>query len=97
MRLAKLVETIRDTDPGLLDGIPDERAAALIETVFRHINHTLAVTESGQVNYGGLGRFIVKQVTREVEGKSVVRSVIRFIRIRPGARRARAGRSGSRG
>jgi nucleoid DNA-binding protein len=97
MKISRLIEEIRDTDPDLLEGIPQQRAVALIEKVFRHIAQTVAITESDRVAYEGLGRFAIKQVTKEVDGKMVTLPRVRFIRALPNENKGRGAGSKARG
>jgi nucleoid DNA-binding protein len=71
---------MQQADPKLLNGIPEDQATRLIQGVFRHMNNTLAATEDGMVNCPGFGRFRVRKVEREVDGKKVSRTQILFRR-----------------
>ena len=75
-----LIEQIRKTNPKLLEGIPGDKAAALIRKVFTLMTHTLAMTEDGVVTFVGLGQFRVRKVEKELEGKKVTRTQIIFTR-----------------
>jgi len=75
-----LIEQIRKTNPRLLDGIPTNRAEALVTNVFKHMNDTLAGTQEGVVSYMGLGQFRVKHMEKEVGGKKTARKQIVFHR-----------------
>jgi nucleoid DNA-binding protein len=70
----------------LLKGIPKNRAQALVRSVFRHINRTIAGTEDGVLIFAGLGRFRMRKVERELEGRRVSRTRIIFRHAEPGAR-----------
>ena len=78
MKVAELIEHIRQSNPKLLQGIPEDKAEALVRRVFKHMNDTLAKTEEGVVNYAGLGRFRLRKVEKEVDGRKVSRTKIGF-------------------
>lgn len=80
MEVTELIARMRQTDPKLLAGIPENNAAALIRNVFKQMNDTLAVTDKRVVNYVGLGQFRVRKVEREVKGEKITRTQINFRR-----------------
>lgn len=103
MEVKELIEQMRRANPDLLDGIPDDKAEALVRNVFKHINETLAGTAEGVVQYAGLGRFRVRKVERDKAGEKTVRTRILFRVLEPGASRVggkgkgkRAGREAGR-
>ena len=83
MTIMELIEQIQKVSPKALNGIPKRRAARLVRDVFKHITRTLARTEEGVLTYGGLGRFRVRKVDREVQGKRVRRTQVIFRRAEP--------------
>jgi nucleoid DNA-binding protein len=83
MKVAELIEQIQQANPQLLAGIPPNRAAALIRTLFKHMNDTLAGTEEGVVKFAGLGQFRVKRVEKEVDGAKVATKRILFVASKP--------------
>jgi len=83
LKVTELIAQMQRMNPKLLRGIPEKRAARLIRSVFEHINDTLARTKEGVVPYGGLGRFRVRKVEREVKGERVIRTQIIFRRAEP--------------
>lgn len=91
LKVAELIEHAQQMIPGLLDGIPETRAEALVRSVFRHMNSALAGTEEGVVDYAGLGRFRVRNVEKEVNGEKITRTQISFRRAEPGGGKAAAG------
>jgi nucleoid DNA-binding protein len=84
MDVEELIAKIQQKNAKLLDGIPQDKAKALVTGVFRHIRSTLTGTEEGKVDYAGLGRFRIKQVEKDKKGKKVTRSRISFRPIGPG-------------
>jgi hypothetical protein len=78
MKASEVIEQLRQANPSLLEGIPLEKAEALLNGLFKHINATLARAEEGVVEFHGLGRFRVRKVQREVDGKKVNRTQILF-------------------
>ncbi|MDH4188202.1 MAG: hypothetical protein OEV08_14520 [Nitrospira sp.] len=79
-QVGTLIEQIRKTNPKLLEGIPGDKAEALIRKVFTQMNHALAMTEEGVVKFVGLGQFRARKVEKELEGKKVTRTQIVFTR-----------------
>jgi len=79
-QVGMLIEQIRKTNPKLIEGIPGDKAAALIRKVFTLMNHTLAMTEEGVVKFVGLGQFRVRKIEKELDGKKVTRTQIVFTR-----------------
>lgn len=88
MKIDELVKRARMSAPELKK-MQDERAVALVEAVFKIISGQIAETEEGAVNIAGLGRFRVRQVEREEDGKKVTRKNIVFQRA-DGAKKAGA-------
>ena len=84
MKATELIEQMRRTNPKLLDGIPENIAVELVRNVFKHINDTLAGTKEGVVDFVDLGRFRVRQVEKEVEGKKITRTQVIFRRAEAG-------------
>lgn len=78
MKVTELIEEIPKTQPKVLDGIDEKTAADLVRHVFKHINDTLAGMGEGVVKYAGLGRFRVRRMKKEVEGKKIDRTQIVF-------------------
>lgn len=91
MNVMELAEQLRKTNPNLMRGFEKNRAEALIRNVFKQMNDTLAGTEEGIVSYGGLGRFRVKKVEREVKGTKTSRTQIVFLRAELGGGKGAAG------
>ena len=94
MEVKELIEQMRRANPDLLDGIPEDKAEALVRNVFKHINETLAGTADGVVQYAGLGRFRVRKVERDKAGEKTVRTRIGFRVLEPG--QGKGGRKGRR-
>jgi hypothetical protein len=84
---AELIADMRHRAPDLWSGIPAERAETLVNSVFQHINDTLGGTESGRVDYPGLGHFQVRPAAGAAKGR---RSKTRIL-----FRGAGSGRGGS--
>jgi hypothetical protein len=97
MKVTDLIESVKSGDPELLAGIAPEKAEGLVLSVFRHIQQSLDRTSEGVLSYAGLGRFRVRQLQKEVEGKSVTRTQIVFRRAEgeEEAPRGREGRAGA--
>jgi hypothetical protein len=93
MKVTQLLAEIQKSDPQLLAGIPEGRAEALVAGVFKHMNETIAQADEGRVDFAGLGRFVVRQVEREKDGRKIVRTLIHFRRMEPGAGRRKAAAS----
>jgi hypothetical protein len=85
IRVAELVEQLRRSQPALLEGIPEEKAVALVRYAFRHVGSTLAAAGEGAVSFSALGRFQLRHTPGKAEGKSGRRTRIGF---RPARRRA---------
>ena len=101
MEVTELIEQMRQANPNLLEGIPADKAAALLKSVFRHINETLAGTADGVVQYEGLGRFRIRKVEKEKAGEKTTRTRIGFRVLEPGegkggGKRRREGAAGAR-
>jgi hypothetical protein len=78
MPISQLIDEMQRSDPAALNGIPRSEAQALVRNVFRHMGAALAKSEEGVVAYPGLGRFRVRKVEREVDGKKVAEIRIGF-------------------
>jgi hypothetical protein len=65
---------VADACAGLEQSLPagfaPERAQALVQAVFRHINDELAATGEGVVTYAGLGQFRVRRLDRPGGGRN---------------------------
>ncbi|OGA47271.1 MAG: hypothetical protein A3G24_09155 [Betaproteobacteria bacterium RIFCSPLOWO2_12_FULL_62_13] len=92
VNMADLLEELGRSSPGLLEGVPVNRAEALVRSAFRQINETLAETEEGVVNCLGLGQFRVRKMNNEVGGRKPGGTRIGFYR----AERRAAGKAGKR-
>ena len=80
MKVAELIDSVKSGEPELLAGIAPEKAEGLVLSAFRHIQQSLDRTSEGVLSYAGLGRFRVRQVQKEIDGKSVTRTQIVFRR-----------------
>ena len=78
MTAAELIEQLAKANPNALQGIPADKAAAMISLVFRSINDALARADEGMVPITGLGRFRVRRVERQAVGKRVKHTQILF-------------------
>jgi hypothetical protein len=78
MPISQLIDEMQRSDPAALNGIPRSEAQALVRNVFRHMGAALAKSDEGVVAYPGLGRFRVRKVEREVDGKKVAEIRIGF-------------------
>lgn len=78
MDIEELITQIRKANPKRLDGIDDNAATELVRHVFRHINDALAGMDEGVVRYAGLGRFRLRKVKKEIEGRKINRTQIIF-------------------
>ena len=92
MKVDELIKEIRQTQPSALGQIPDDRAAALIEQVFRHINQKLAETQEGTVACADLGQFKIRQIEKEKDGRKVMKKRIIFRAARAERRKPGAGK-----
>ena len=73
-----LIRDIRQAQPRLLKGVDERRAEKLVLRVFRQINNTLSIREEGTLDCAGLGRFRVRSVSKEVDGRPVNRKHVLF-------------------
>jgi nucleoid DNA-binding protein len=88
MNVAELTAQIQKVNAQLLDGIPQNRAEALVSGVFQHIKAALAGTEDRVVDYAGLGRFRVRKVrSNKAAGRQAARAAIKFRRAEAGTDR----------
>ena len=93
MKIADLINHVKRGDPKLLGGIPENKAKALVRAVFGHINNTLSGTQEGVVIFAGLGRFRIRKVERDIEGKKISQTRIIFRRAEPGKGQKRSSAS----
>jgi hypothetical protein len=69
MKIVEIIEKVSQNDPKALAGIPGGKAVSLVRAVFGQITHAIDTTDDGIVQIAGLGRFRVRMVEREIEGK----------------------------
>jgi hypothetical protein len=80
-----LIREIRRAQPRLLESVDEHRAEKLVLRVFRQINDTLSNREKGTLECAGLGRFRMRSVSKEVDGRPVNRKQV-FFDASPGGR-----------
>jgi len=83
MKPTELLEAIGTANPKVLDGIRKERALALIRATLAYLARTLDASKEGAVVVAGLGRFRVRIVEREVEGKKVMQKKVMYMPVQP--------------
>lgn len=66
----EIIQKIRQTNPEVIGKVPDPRAAAILRAAFADIAKSVLATVEGEVQIPGLGRFVIKQIQREVDGES---------------------------
>jgi hypothetical protein len=79
MPISRLIDEMQQSNPAALNGIPRAEAQALVGNVFKHMGAALAKSDEGVVAYPGLGRFRVRRVERDVDGKKVAEMRIGFL------------------
>jgi hypothetical protein len=70
MKPVEIIQQIRQTNPDVLGKVPDPRSAVNLRAVFADIAKSVRASSSGEVQIPGLGRFVIKQIQREVDGES---------------------------
>jgi hypothetical protein len=78
MNMNELMEYIKKENPKLVEDMQDKRFAALARAIFKAVGKVVQDTPEGKVAVPGLGVFVIKQITREKEGKKVNARVVRF-------------------
>jgi hypothetical protein len=78
-RLGTLLDEVQQSNPAALNGFPRAEAENLVRDVFAHMSGALSAAKDGFVDYEGLGRFRVRQVVKEIDGKKVTRTQIAFL------------------
>jgi hypothetical protein len=82
MKPIELVEIIKKSNPDLLKGIPDDRAARIIRSALTLLGEELEAANEGAVKAPGLGNFQIRQVQREKDGRTetVKRIILKVIK-----------------
>lgn len=79
MKINELIEQVSKSQPKLLANMPKKKVEKLVHTILENMRRKINSTEDGVVMFGGLGRFRVRKIEREVDGEIVIRKHVVFI------------------
>lgn len=85
MKPSEIVELIRESNPGLLGEMSDDRAGKIVRAVLMHLGKHIDSVAEGAVKVPGLGNFRIKQVEQEKAGEKHTLKRIVFSTIKPKA------------
>jgi len=78
MNIKELVEQLAKNNPNALAGVPERKVAPLVRGALAEILAAIESTDEGIVTVGGLGKFNVRKVEREVDGEKIARKQVVF-------------------
>jgi hypothetical protein len=80
MKITEIVTALKTAEPQAVAKIPEPRIVKLIALALRQIAKEIDAATEGKVAVGGFGRFVIKQVEAEKDGKKTMRKRIVFHR-----------------
>jgi hypothetical protein len=86
MKIAEIVEQIKEANPKTLGKLTDAKAARIISAAFAEVGKHVDATTEGAVKIPALGAFAIKQVEREKEGQKLTVKKISFRAAKPKAK-----------
>jgi len=78
MNIKQLLMKISSEESSALDGIPQEKAAIIVREAFSQVIKAIQSEEEGTVIVAGLGQFRIRQVQRDIEGKTLIKRQVSF-------------------
>ncbi|MGR8933318.1 MAG: hypothetical protein ACU837_02880 [Gammaproteobacteria bacterium] len=77
MKIKELLQRVKELDPDLA-GLDDKKSTVLIRRTFKLIAQDVENTDEGPLNIAGLGKFQIRQVERDKNGKKQIFKRISF-------------------
>ena len=78
MKMMEIIKAAKTSDAKAFANVEDKQAAAIAKAVLAQINRYINEQKEDRISIGGFGKFRIKPVEREIQGRMVVKKHIVF-------------------